>query len=572
MTRPRFNVRLILGLLLALALALGAGAWALQRFARAKPKPLRYETVDRGTVEIKVVETGTIESLKKVEIKSKVAGRVEKVYVEEGSAVKAGQILADIDPTEINSQVEQIRAQLQGTQARYDQALRGVIYQKAQTAAAIRQAEEALRAAESRLHVAEVQNRVQPALTASDLAQSQAGLKAAEDNLSLVRGVTHPQALVQARSACEDARAQQETARRKVARERQLLSLGYTAREQFEAAQAELSAATARWQQAKSRLDGIAEQNRLEAQNAASRIAEMQAAHSRAKANESMVSVRSEEVTSAQAAVEQARSQLAGAVSGKQQDRMREDDVAAAKAAVSQLEQQLREVEVRQRDTRLVASMDGVVSRRYIEQGELITSGVSTFSSGTPVVQIADLSRMLVRMTVNEVDVHKVRVGMPVEITIDGARGVTFHGRVSQVAPAAIGATNPGGDPQQQQQNSGGGNRGVVRFAVQVRVVRPDPRLKPGMTAKCQIIIARKSGVLRVPVGCVEGKDTRAKVEVLKQELKTGKSVETYASREVEVGLRGDGHAEIVSGLKEGEHVKPAAFAGPARKGLNMGP
>ena len=56
-------------------------------------------------MEIKVTETGTIEPLKKVEIKSKVAGRITRLLVDEGSRVNAGQVLAEIDPTEINSQV-----------------------------------------------------------------------------------------------------------------------------------------------------------------------------------------------------------------------------------------------------------------------------------------------------------------------------------------------------------------------------------------------------------------------------------------------------------------------------------
>src|SRR6185369_478524 len=114
--------------------------------------------------------------------------------------------------------------------------------------------------------------------------------------------------------------------------------------------------------------------------------------------------------------------------------------------------------------------MAGVVTKHYVEQGELVTSGGNTFSSGTPVLQIADLSRMLVRMTVNEVDVHRVQAGLPVEITIDGAR---------RVAPAALGSSNASGAPGgEAQASSSPGGGGVVRFAVEVMVEHPDPRLK----------------------------------------------------------------------------------------------
>src|SRR6185436_9878959 len=98
-------------------------------------------------------------------------------------------------------------------------------------------------------------------------------------------------------------------------------------------------------------------------------------------------------------------------------------------ASVAQLENSLREVQVRQGDTTLVAAMGGVVTKRYIEEGELITSGVSTFSSGSPVLQIADLSRMLIKMSVNEVDVQKIKLGQAVEITVDAAKGAKFSGK-----------------------------------------------------------------------------------------------------------------------------------------------
>jgi len=247
-------------------------------------------------------------------------------------------------------------------------------------------------------------------------------------------------------------------------------------------------------------------------------------------------------------------------------DSMRQDDVSAARAGVVQLENQLREVQVHQQDTHLVAGMDGVVTRRYIEQGELVTSGVSTFSSGTPVLQIADLSRMLVKISVNEVDVHKLRVGQPVEITIDGAKGAVFLGKISKVAPAA-GNNSAAADSSQQASSSQGG---VIRFAVEVVIDRPDDRMKPGMSARCSIIIARKRSVLRLPADCVEGDGKDAKVQIAKSTVKDGKPVETYETRSVVAGLRGDSQVEILSGLNAGERVKPGVYKGPARKALDI--
>jgi HlyD family secretion protein len=431
--------KLLLGCLLPLVIVGGLAYVGIRTFTGAAPTPTRFNIADRGEVAIKVTETGTIEPLKKVEVKSKVAGRIARLYVLEGYRVRAGQLLAEIDPTEINSQVEQIKAQLDGAHARWKQAKTGVTYQKDQTVAGIRQQEEALRSAEARLKVAQEEARAQPSITASDLDQAEAALKTAQDNLTLLKSATHPQAVVTAQSGYEDAKAGADNARRNVDRQQHLLTRGFVSEQVVDTARTELAAANARRDQAKKRLDLMEEQNRLETAGAESRVKEAQAALNRAKANRSILTIRQREVDAARAAVRQAHAQLVLARQGEQQDTMRKDDEAAAQASVVQLENQLREVQVRQNDTSLVANMDGVVTRRYIEQGELVTSGVSTFSSGMPVLQIADLSKMLVKMSVNEVDVHKIRAGLPVEITIDGARGVVFHGRVRQVAPAAIG-------------------------------------------------------------------------------------------------------------------------------------
>jgi multidrug resistance efflux pump len=132
--------------------------------------------------------------------------------------------------------------------------------------------------------------------------------------------------------------------------------------------------------------------NALELAQAQNRVTEARAALERARA-ERATETRADEVRSAEAAVRQARAQVISARSSTRQNLMRLDDVAQARAQVTQLENSMREIAVRQNDTRLLAPMSGVVTRRYVEEGELITSGVSAFSSGQAVLQIADLSR-----------------------------------------------------------------------------------------------------------------------------------------------------------------------------------
>lgn len=557
--------KILLGCLLPLLIVGGLAWYGTRMFLRADPKPERFATADIGDVEIKVTETGVIEPVRKVEVKSKVAGRIARLLVTEGSRVQAGQLLAEIDPTEINSQVEQIRAQWQAARARLEQARRSVDYQIEQTRSAIEQGRESVAAAEARLRVAQEQNRAQPGLSQSELQQAEAALRAAEQARDLLNEATHPQAMVQARSDLADAQESAEAARRNLERQKRLLERGFASEQAVDQARAQVAATAARLEQALSRLALIDQQHRLELSNAESRITEARAALERARANQSQVAIRAEEVRSARAALQQAKAQLRAAESGRRQDAMRRDEVAAAAANVAQIENQLREFEVRQRDTTLVSPMSGVVTKRYIEQGELVTSGVSTFSTGTPVLQVADLSRMLVKMSVNEVDVQRIRMGLPVEILIDGARGTMYAGRVRKVAPASMGA----GDPAQAAQQAAGAG-GVVRFAVEIEIERPDARVKPGMTAKCTIVIARRKNVLRLPTDSVERVGDKRRVQLAVATRSDGKTTTTYSPRDVTVGLEGDSFTEIISGLKKGDRVKPGVFTGPKRRGIEM--
>ncbi len=558
--------------LLGLVGLVAAGAWATRggvRLGSKPPAPGRAETVTRGDIEIRVVETGTLEPLRKVEVKSKVSGRLAHLLVREGTSVRVGQLLVEIDPTEINSQVEQIRAQLAGARARLAQSEKAVLLQEDETTSRIREAEQSLASAEARLAVAEAEREAQPALTSGEIAQAEATMRTAQENLNLLVASAHPQALVQAESALQEAATSERTSGLNYQRQRRLYGLGFASRREQEAAETEYAGARARLEQARARRRVIEEQNRLELVNAQNRVSEARAALDRAHAGTAQVGIRRQQAVAARAAVEQSRAQIGLARTGRRQARMRDDAAAEARAAVSQLDQQLQEVQVRQQDTRLAATMSGTVTRRYMEEGELITSGVGNFSSGTPVLQIADLSKMLVKISVNEVDVSRIRQGLPVEIELDGARGERFGGVVSRVAPAAAGSAT-GSDGSSGGGNNAGATGGVVRFAVEVLVEQPDARMKPGMSARCAIILDRRRATLRLPLSCVDGRSDTAVVQVVRATRREGKPGEEEQPREIRVGLRGETHVEVLSGLREGERVRVPAFQGPKRQAMDV--
>jgi HlyD family secretion protein len=583
--------KILLGCGIPLALIVAAAIFAA-RSIKSPAKAQRTETVTRGDVEIKVVETGSIEPLTKVEVKSKVAGRVLQLMADEGQMVMQGQPIALIDTLEVDNQVAALRAQMEGAQARLASATKATEFQRLQTSTGINQFEEAVRSAQARVDLLTTEAAAQPTLTSKSIAIAKANLDAAnaqlestradlkvqEQNLRLLVETTQPQARVNAQTNVDRAAAQKRNAERNVERQKMLLEKGFVSQQVVDNAQTELDVQNALLQDAKDRLARLPQSQQLERANAESQVAraksQVASAESQVRQNtaaleqaqtSTLPQTKQQELAGARAALAQAKAQLQAARSNQVQDRMRGDDADASRAQVKQLEKQLAELVVRQKDATIYAPMSGIITKRYLEKGEMVTSAVSSFSSGNPIFQISDRAVRLVKLNINEVDVDKLKVGTPAEIRIDALRDTVFTGRVRKVAPASAGATSAVGGTGVNTSSS----QSVIRFLVEVQVDQKDLRLKPGLSARCSIIIARSRNTLRVPKNCVETQNGTDTVKVVTPSPAPDKP-EVETSRTVKVGLRGDDFAEILEGLKEGEKIRPAEFKGPARQTIEM--
>lgn len=108
----------VIGAVVAMAV-LGGAAYTLAGFntATASFDPSRLSTVERSTMVRSVVATGKVEPISKVELKSKANGIIERLHVEVGDLVKAGDILAELDKENLNARVREARANLQAAEA-----------------------------------------------------------------------------------------------------------------------------------------------------------------------------------------------------------------------------------------------------------------------------------------------------------------------------------------------------------------------------------------------------------------------------------------------------------------------
>jgi len=536
------------GIALGVILIAGGVFWALRgTAAKAGDSNERLYTVKRGILTVDVTESGAIEPVRTVEIKSRVSGRLAALYVDEGDPVRKGQLLARIDPREVQQQVEQGSAQVESAKASTERARIALEIQAKETRLQLRQAE-------LRVEQLVFELKAQPVITQAAIRAAETAYQNAQENLRLLEQVKHPQERVDAENAVRDAEARLQEAQRHYERMRALLEKGYVSRQQGEAAQTALTLAQSQLQSARQRQQQLAEQQRIERDTAKANLESARAELERARANAVQDEIKRKAYEAALTDLENARTRL-------REIEMRQLELKQAQAAERQASSQLRNWLIQLAETDVRSPIDGIVTRRYREVGELVMSGTTGFGEGTPILQVADLSQMRVKLNLNELDVAKVRVGMPVEVKVGALPERTFHGVVKRIAPAA-------------QQPAGGSSLsttlGVVKFAVEVYLQQSDAALRPGMTARCRILTAVRKNALLLPLEALGREGNRYYVLKLNPNARDAQGKPKHEKALVKVGLRNASHAEILEGVQEGEQVAKPPFSGPARRQFEL--
>jgi HlyD family secretion protein len=174
-------------------------------------------------------------------------------------------------------------------------------------------------------------------------------------------------------------------------------------------------------------------------------------------------------VERAQATLERQRQMYAQLVEGT-----RKEEIAVDRATTSQARQSLELSRIRLGYTVLTAPLSGVILVRQAELGEVV-------SPGTPVVTLADLDHIWVRVYVPETDLGHIRWGQEVTVRTDSAPGKSYRGRVSFISSEAEFT------PKSVQTEK---ERVTLVYRVKVDVENPNYELKPGMPA--DVFVAMK--------------------------------------------------------------------------------
>ena len=239
-------------------------------------------------------------------------------------------------------------------------------------------------------------------------------------------------------------------------------------------------------------------------------------------------------------------------------------DMLEAKANLQRT--QLSEDQVALDEVRVLAPIDGIVIRRNVEIGEVVASGLSSYSGGTVLFQIGDPSQLIVRGDIAEIDIGRVEVDQDVEIIVDAYPDTTYRGRVRWIAPVG-----------QQKQGST-----IVTFDTEIEITDHAPRLRQGMSCDIDILFARRDSVVYLPVERVlevfddeDGEQTDGRfVAYLAQAADSLAAVpdstrsdsthsdstlhlplSAFAEVELAIGIETSTRFEILDGLASGDHV-----------------
>ena len=221
-----------------------------------------------------------------------------------------------------------------------------------------------------------------------------------------------------------------------------------------------------------------------------------------------------------------------------------ENDAAIAEARAANLRDKLTKTVIR-------APHDGTLLLKDLTESQVITSAAAQ-NGGTLLGEVADLSSLMVRTNINEIDVARIKLADSARVRVDSMRSILMGGTVKRIATSAL------------ESNV---DRTRV-FPVDVILDEPDERLRPGMSATVMFTLARVDDALAAPLNAVFSTAESARYVFLRKG-------ETFVAHEVEIGIADTRNVQILSGLQVGDEVarsRPLEFDGEIPVGTTLPP
>jgi len=268
---------------------------------------------------------------------------------------------------------------------------------------------------------------------------------------------------------------------------------------------------------------------------------------------------------------------------------VREADLRARTQDIETNEQRIKQEQAGLSTTRynlnqiiITAPMDGLVTRRSIEEGETAVVGTMN-NAGSVLLTIADMSVIEAEVEADETEIPSVALKQEAKVTIDAVPDRTFKGRVTEI----------GNSPIQTSTTQNTGQRQATTFKVVITLEEPVPDIRPGFTCTAEITTAKRKDVVAVPIQALTVREMlyNDKGEMVREtpnRRRRGTNLETplsasnepppghtrketegvFAIRDgkaiylpVKVGVAGEQYFEVLDGLKAGDQVITGPFS-----------
>lgn len=237
------------------------------------------------------------------------------------------------------------------------------------------------------------------------------------------------------------------------------------------------------------------------------------------------------------------------------------DTLATAKAAIEEIDASIKQAEIEVNDaktnlgyTKIVAPIDATIISIPVSEGQTVNANQTT----PTIVQVADLSKVLIKPEISEGDITKVTAGMEVKFSTLSDPDKIYRATIDSVDPAMTTLTD-------NEYTESVSDTNAVYYYANVVVENPDNNLRIGMTTQNTITIADVKNTLLIPTMTLKKQNNKVFVNV----LTTANQVE---QREVQIGLNDDMNTQILSGLTEGEKVVSSQVAAGETVGTVRGP
>ena len=467
--------------------------------ASKRTSSVQVGTAGPAIISGNIAAAGNLDSPFKVQLTSRISGKIESISVREGDAVTAGQILVKVDPATAQTGLTQAQAGLAQAQAKLAQARIELTPNSAGVKGQIDQQTASL--ANLQAELTQTKRTVDSTLSTLTGAISDANAQV----FATQSTVTTAEATI------EKEKATRKNLQVKVDRNKELIDKGYIAEREYEDSLTALDIQEKQVQIAVTQLSAAKQANKTAVTQLAQAKSQLEIAKAKGKAD----------IAASQAKVNQGQSSLRVAKANNAMNPAYQENLKALAASVSVAQAQVRQAQTLLNETDLKSPINGVITARNADEGALASPGQAVL-----VIQSLDWLFFVASIPVEMGD--KVRVGQIAKIALEGTGGKDVQGAITNI--------NPSADPQSRQ------------ITLKIRIENADHALRPGLFGKINFSTDAKKVDISVPKEAILYTGKIPSIAVVNKDSK-------IEMRLVKLGVSDEKVIEVTEGIVAGEKV-----------------